>query len=384
MKNIKVLNVVNVYFTLHFFLGNQLSYFTRKGYEIHLGCSPHPRLEEFAQLHGCKSVAIEISKQFTIRKDLIALYKLWKYIRLHRFDVVCGHTPKGGLLSMIASFLAGTKKRIYFRHGLVYETAGGLKNVVLKTAERVASLLATKVVCVSPYLVERSISDKLTPKRKMLLLGYGSCNGIDAIGQFNPANLNMADVKTLRDKLGLKDSDFVIGFVGRMVPDKGVYEILKAFEIICTVNDRCKLLLIGPLGERDKLPDDELDDIKSNPKILWLGLIEEQMEYYYALMDIFVLPTHREGLGVSILEAQAMGVPALTTSHTGSRDAIVDGQTGFYVKIDAKDIADKVGLYLHDTKLKEMHGRNAREFILNVFKQKIVWDDIENKLYLHS
>lgn len=381
MSNTKILNVVNVFFTLPFFLGNQLSYFTRKGYEIHLGCSPHPKLEEFAAQHNCKSVAIEISKHFTVRKDVIAAYQLWKYIRKQQFDVVCGHTPKGGLLSMTAAFFAGTKKRIYFRHGLVYETASGLKKAVLKTAERIASLFATKVVCVSPYLIERSVTDKLTPRGKMTLLGNGSCNGIDSVGQFNPDNLNTEVQDKLRNKVGLKETDFVIGFVGRMVPDKGVYEVLRSFEKICVGNYNCKLLLVGPLGERDKLDADELNEIRSNPKIIWLGLVEERMEYYYALMDVFVLPTHREGLGVSILEAQSMGIPALTTSHTGSRDAIVDGQTGFYIKLDAEDIAQKVNRYMRDSQLLKTHSRNAREYIINTYNQHIVWDDIENKLY---
>ncbi len=139
-----ILNVVNVYFTLPYFLGNQIKFFTRQGHNIHVICSPSDKLKLYADNQGCKYSEIKIDRRINPLSDIISVVLLWKYIRKNNFDIVVGHTPKAGLLAMLAARLAGVKKRVFFRHGLNYETATGIKRSILIFCEKITSRLSTK------------------------------------------------------------------------------------------------------------------------------------------------------------------------------------------------------------------------------------------------
>lgn len=379
----KILNVTNIFFTLPYFFGNQLSHFTKKGYDISLVCSPDENLKSFAEKHECHWKEIFVPRVIAPKQDLACLWQLYKFMRKENFDIVCGHTPVGGLLAICAAWLCGVKKRVFFRHGLVYETSKGMKRKLLMGAEKLVSRLATQVVCVSPYLIERSVQDGLTPRNKMVLLGNGSCNGIDAVGVFNPKVLDTSKMDEIRKKWGVPKDAFVIGYTGRMVQDKGIEELVAAFKRIEEKYPKTILLLVGMLEERDAVNPETVNEIKTNPRIIHTGLVLGNMEYYYAMMDVLVLCTHREGLGSALLEAAAMGVPTLTTSHTGSCDAIKENVTGMFVTMnDANSIVEKVSMYIENEELRQKHGRQGRQFILDGFQQELVWDDIEKKVYL--
>lgn len=382
-KKPKILNVSNIFFTLPYFFGEQLSHFTKKGYDISLVCCPDENLKPFAEKHSCHYKEIYVPRVIAPKQDLTCLWQLWLYIRKEKFDIVCGHTPVGGLLAVCAAWLCGVKTRVFFRHGLVYETSKGIKRILLIEAEKLASRLATKVVCVSPYLIERSVADGLTKKEKIVLLHNGSCNGIDARGVFNRKVLDAEKVTEIRKKWNVPKDTFIIGYTGRMVQDKGVEELVSAFKSINAKYPKTILLLVGMLEERDALTPETVQEIKSNPSIIHTGLVLDNMPYYYAMMDVLVLCTHREGLGSVLLEAAAMEVPTLTTNHTGSRDAVCENKTGMFVKIgDANSIVEKVSMYIEDEALRKKHGIQGREFILQNFQQELVWDDIEKKIYL--
>lgn len=376
----KILNSTNIFFTIPYFFGNQLKYFTDKGHEIHLSCSPSPQVSGYAQSHGCKYVEIAISRRFDMAQDLKSLRNLIVYIRKNKFDIVSGHTPKAGMLTMLASKLTGTKKRIYFRHGLVYETAHGLARQILIWSERLASFCATDVVCVSPYLIERSLSDNLTKRSKLTILNRGSCTGIDAANYFNPDKCDSNQVKSIRKKLAIPEDAFTIGFVGRMVRDKGVVELIDAYKRLDNSDTNLRLLLVGPLESRDGLPEDAIYEIENNPRIIHVGLVEDNINLYYSIMDLFVMPTHREGLGVALLEAQAMRIPVLTTSHSGARDAILPNVTGRFINMDSDSIKRQIEVYMSDPQLRIEHGRAGRDFIIKNFSEELIWREIE-KLY---
>lgn len=379
----KILNVSNIFFTLPYFFGNQLSHFTKKGYEISLVCSPDENLKPFAEKHGCHYKEIFVPRIIAPKQDLIALWNLYHYMRDEHFDIVCGHTPVGGLLAICAAYIAGVKKRVFFRHGLVYETSHGVKRKILIGAEWLASKLATKVVCVSPYLIERSVADNITPREKMVLFNNGSCNGIDAMGKFNPETLSKGKLKTIRAKWQIPKDAFVIGYTGRLVQDKGIEELVTAFRHINVKYPKAYLLLVGVLEERDAITSETIKEIRNNSHIIHTGLILGEMEYYYAIMDVLVLCTHREGFGSALIEAAAMSVPTLTTSHTGSKDAVRENVTGMFVIMNNADsIVEKVKQYIEDDELRMRHGKQGRQFVIDNFQQEIVWNEIEKKIYL--
>lgn len=371
-----ILHVVNIYFTLPYFIGDQFKYFADKGHKLFVACSDSEYLDDYAAKQGFNYVSTPITRSISIKDDLISIKTICKYIKDNKIDVVVGHTPKGGLLAMIAARICGVTKRIYFRHGLVYETSKGFKRMVLKSIDKIASKCATQIVCVSPSVLKKSIEDHLAPADKQMILGrYGTCNGVDTINQFNPDIIDADRVNKLRIKYGIKSSDKVIGYSGRLVRDKGIIELVEAFEQL-SVKD-IKLLLVGMFEDRDSLPEIIKQRILDNPKIIYTGFINGGMEYFYSMMDVYVLPSFREGFPTGVLEAQAMGIPVITTRVTGCCDAIMDGKTGLFAKNESKDLKEKMESILLN---KSIYGVNGRNWVVRNFDSRIIWKEIE-KLY---
>lgn len=376
-----ILHVVNIYFVIPYFLGDQLLFFREKGYKEYIICSPSDEIKHYAKSHLFNYKEVSIERKISIWKDFKAILSTCRYIHKENITIVTGHTPKGALIAMIASFIMGTPIRIYFRHGLVYETATGFKRKLLVWMDRLTSKLATKIVCVSSSICKKSIEDHLNPFNKQLLLSKGTCNGID-ISKFNRTTLNEEQVRVLKNKLGLDKYTFVIGFTGRLVRDKGIIELVQAFKILSQRYDKVALLLVGMLEERDALPIEIIEYIRMNPAIISTSYVENsKIEYYYALMDVFVLPSYREGFPTSILEASSMQLPVVTTKVTGCIDAIIKDETGTFVENDSLDITRAIEKYAINKELRKKHGSNGRKFVEKNFDQHLIWNEIE-KLYL--
>lgn len=378
MKNI--LHVVNIDFVIPYFLGEQLNYMTKRGYKIHLICSPSEYLKPLSIKYNFFYEEIPILRQFSFFTDFCSIIKICICIRKNKINIINGHTPKAGLLAMCAGFFMRVPKRIYFRHGLLYETSHGLKKVIFILSEKFASLLATKVVCVSPYLIERSIRDRLSSPTKLHLLYKGSCNGVDVYNKFNPVNVSIESKRLLRLKYNLPLDAWIIGYTGRLVKDKGIVELVEAFELLQKKYSKIYLLLVGPEEERDKLPLKTKHAMKCDNRIILTGLIENNIEYYYAIMNVLILPTHREGFGTSILEASSMQIPVVTTDFTGSRDAIVNGVTGLYTDGTPLSLVNKIEILYNDREYAINLGIQGRRFVEDNFEQQLVWKEIE-KLY---
>lgn len=375
-----VLHVVNISFVIPYFLGKQFLYFKEKGYEEYVICSPSKELEELSQIYNFNFREVEILRKISILKDFRAVFQTANYIKKKQIDIVVGHTPKGALVAMLAACLMKVPTRIYIRHGLVYETSKGFKRKLLVSMDRLAALLATKVICVSPSVYKRSLEDKLNAESKQCILSRGTCNGID-IERFCREKINVDFLTELKKDLGLKQSDFVIGFTGRLVRDKGIIELVQAFQKLQVRYSNLILLLVGMLEERDALPDDIVDCIIYNDNIINTGYVKNsEIEYYYALMDIFVLPSYREGFPTSVLEASAMKIPIITTKVTGCVDSIIENETGIFVEHNSNDLMEKIDTMYRDQDQRACLGINGRNFVIDNFEQHIIWRDIE-KLY---
>lgn len=376
----KVLHIVNISFVIPYFLGEQLLYFQEKGYKEFIICSPSEELFSFSQTYHFDYREVEISRKFSIIKDLKAIYLATRFIKQNQIDVVVGHTPKGALIAMIASYIMKIPTRIYFRHGLVYETSTGLKRNILISIDRLTSKLASKIVCVSPSVCKKSIEDNLNTVSKQVLLSKGTCNGIN-INKFCRTNINTEKLNILKQKLGIGKTDFVIGFTGRLVKDKGIIDLTDAFKKLQKKHTNIILLLVGMLEERDSLPSHIVNIIKQNSSIINTGYIENSLiEYYYALMNVFALPSYREGFPTSVLEASSMELPIITTRETGCIDSILENQTGVFVEHSSSSIENAIELFYDNKDLCTNYGKKGRIFIENNFSQHIIWNEIE-KLY---
>lgn len=376
----KILHVVNISFVIPYFLGKQLKWFTEKGNKEFVICSDSDELKDFSERYSFSYRAIDVLRKISIKKDIKAVKETVKYIREINADVVTGHTPKGGLIAMLAAYITHVPVRIYFRHGLVYETSHGFKRSLLINIDRLASKLATKIVCVSPSVARRSIEDGLNPESKQVVLAHGTCNGID-VERFCRDAFNVEATDVLKKQLGIDEGDFIIGFAGRLVRDKGIVELIRAYQAIRKQHQNVKLMLVGMLEIRDALPEDVVKTIKEDKGIISTGYVGyATIEQYYALMDVFVLPSYREGFPTSVLEASAMEIPVITTRATGCCDSILDGETGIFVNHDEKDLEQALQRLYDDPSLRENMGKAGRKFVEDNFRQDIVWKEIE-KLY---
>lgn len=372
-----ILHVVNIYFVLPYFIGEQFRYFAGKGHRMNVVCSESEYLAEYAEKMGFDYIKTPINRSISISQDFSSIRNICRFIRRKKVDIVVGHTPKGALLAMIAATLCRVPGRIYFRHGLVYETSHGLKRFILKSVDRVASLCATKIVCVSPSVLRRSIEDKLAPAKKQLILGHGTCNGVDTKEHFNPDKIDAACLNELRAKYGISKDNFVIGYSGRLVRDKGIIELVRAFDSLKDA-ENCRLLLVGMFEERDALPEDVKERILNDPRIIFTGFINGGMEYFYALMNVYVLPSYREGFPTGVLEAQSMAKPVITTRVTGCCDSILDGVTGLFSDNTPEDLAAKIDAVRLNHAI---DGRNGRNWVTENFDSRLIWKEIEKKLY---
>jgi glycosyltransferase involved in cell wall biosynthesis len=372
----KILHVVNISFVIPYYFGDQIKYFNKKKYKVHIVCSPAANLISLSNKFRFIPKEIKISRKINISSDIIAFFQLFFYIRKHKFNTVIGHTPKAALLSLMASFLNNVPNRIYFRHGLMYETSTGIKKFILLFIERLTSYLSTKVICVSQSVLNISITQKLSKPTKIILLNAGTCNGIETEFIFNRTKLDLNRIEELKTQLKVKKDDIIIGFVGRLAKDKGIKELIEAWEILKYNYKNIKLLLIGPIEERDSIENDLIFKIHNDNTIITIGFVEET-NYYYSLMNIFILPSYREGFPTVVLEASSMELPIITTKATGCIDSILEGKTGLFCNINSISIARSIEYYINNENICKSHGINGRKFVIENFNQEKIWHKLE-------
>jgi len=305
-------------------LRDRLRTLREAGFRVTLVSSPGELLTRTAAEQGVESVAIPMQREIALVADLIALVRLcWLLWRL-RPQMTEFSTPKAGLLGSIAALLVRVPARVYFLRGLKLEACTGIKFRILLEAERIAAACSHSVLCNSQSLLRQALVLGVAPESKLRLLGNGSSNGVD-IERFHPGP------DSLRTRLGFARDAEVVGFVGRLTRDKGIPELVEAFDAILTAKPNAHLLLVGWFdASEDALGDAVQARIESHPRIHLTGFVADTAPYYRA-MDVMVLPTHREGVPNAVLEAAATGVPVVTTLATGSCDAVVPEVTGLLI-----------------------------------------------------
>ena len=215
--------------------------------------------------------------------------------------------------------------------------------------------------------------------QKQVVIGHGTCNGIDTKNKFNPSLVSDEERFQIKRNLGLSEKDFVVGFCGRIVRDKGIIELSKAIEILAKrhPNKSIKLLVIGAFEKRDAVPQITANFLQTSPLVKFTGrVLFNEIQKYYTPMNVIVLPSYREGFGLVTAEAGAMGVPAIVSRSTGCLDSIVEGQTGLYTDIDPNDIADKIEFFFNE-EFSHKLGVQAHEHVVKYYEQQ---DVIKNTL----
>ncbi|MEZ3577979.1 MAG: glycosyltransferase family 4 protein [Muribaculaceae bacterium] len=374
MKSLHVFTVISTPIS---FFDEQFKFLSTHGQQICVVSSSEED-STFSERNSITYRQIDIKRKISPFSDVKVIVSLVRLIRQEKFDIVVGHTPKGAMVAMIAAKLAGVKTRIYYRHGLIYTTATGLKRTIFKTVERLTALLATNIINVSPSLCQLAVKDKLNSDAKQTVIGCGTCGGIDTIDTFNPAKVSVDTVSALRHTLGIPDGAFVVGFCGRLCHDKGIIELIDGFELFKQAHPEidARLLLVGPYDARDILPQYIKDEIESNPLIIAPGAVSHHyLPNYYSLMDVFVFPSYREGFGMTVIEASAMRLPILVSRSHGCVDSIREDVTGRYIDLTPESIATSL-IEMLNPELRQRLGDAGRDFVTVNFERTAMWPKI--------
>jgi lipopolysaccharide/colanic/teichoic acid biosynthesis glycosyltransferase/glycosyltransferase involved in cell wall biosynthesis len=349
------------------FLRQQVRYMRSKGLDVHVLSSPGESLERFAAEQQVVAHAVSMSRRITPWRDLVALWRLVRVLRRVRPHIVHGHTPKGGLLAMIAAWWCGVPVRIYHIHGLPLMTAAGLWRRLLRWTEKTACFFARGVLCVSTSVREVAIAERLCPEDKIRVLLNGSIDGVDA-GRFDRTQLPAATRMRIREEQNIPPDAIVLGFVGRIVRDKGFVELAEAWRRLREERPDIHLLLVGAAEPQDPIPADVEVSLRDDPRVHRAGVVRD-MPRLYAAMDVVVLPTYREGFPVVPLEAAAMELPVVATRIPGCVDAIEEGVTGTLVPPrDVSALSEALRRYLHNPALRSRHGREGRQRVVRDFR----------------
>jgi glycosyltransferase involved in cell wall biosynthesis len=340
-------------------LGGRLRTLREAGFRVTLVSSPGELLTRMAAQEGVESVAISMRREIAPFADFVSLVRLWWLLYRLKPKMTEFSTPKAGLLGTIAGMLCGVPARVYFLRGLKLETCTGVKRRILRVAERLAAACSHVVLCNSDSLRNQALALGVASESKLRLLGSGSSNGVD-VERFHPGPCG------LRERLGLPPVVPVVGFVGRLTRDKGLPELIEAFDAILAAEPDAHLLLVGWFdAAEDALGDDLRSRIKKHPRIHLTGFVADTAPYY-RVMDVMVLPTWREGFPNVVLEAAATGIPVVTTLATGSRDAVVPEVTGLLIPPGYPvAISEAVLQLLRDPKLRCRMGKAARAWVLD-------------------
>lgn len=302
---------------------------SEEGMEVHFASSGGPNLEA---LSGAVSTHIlPTERQPSPLRDLRSLWLWFSLIGSVKPDLVLTGTPKTSLLGMVAARLMGVPVRIYFNMGLRLETASGIGAKALLALERLTASCATAVLAVSDSIEKRLIELRISVPEKVTVVGAGSVNGVD-LSQFRPAH-DAQETRELREASGLDPCVPTVGFVGRMTTDKGIAELRDALVALRESGQDVQALLVG--GAEDELGASVVDDLRARDiRVAAPGHVADPAPYMRE-MDVFCLPSYREGFGSVLLEAQASGVPVVATAVTGVVNVIEDGVTG--VLVPARD-----------------------------------------------
>lgn len=365
----KFLIVTTVPMSLFFFKG-QVGKLKSK-FNIEVVSSPDEGLQKFCSKENVKGHPIRMSREISILNDVKSLFKLFQLFKRIKPDVVHGNTPKGGNLSMIAGWLTGVPVRIYCIHGLRYQGASGFKRKLLKFMERVSCRFATQVMTVS-FGVKDLIKQENITSKEVCVIWNGSVNGIDT-DHFSPNKVNSSNLK---EEFGIKPTDIVFGFVGRLVKDKGVNELIESFVHINKNYPNTKLLLVGDFEAADPILVGTKKEIETNSNIIFGGW-QQDIRPFLKIMNIFTFPSYREGFGISLMEAAAMNVPAISSNITGCNEIIKDGYNGKLVQSKSVIELQKAMKFLLDNP-NVVSGMAAvsRQYVFDRYDQKQLWNKI--------
>ena len=371
----KMVRITTVPVSLLVLLGDQLQ-FMSDHFDITAVSASGPELQKLEQKHGIRTKAIEMTRKITPLKDLTALRKLYRLLKDEKPQIVHTHTPKAGLLGMIAAKLAGVPIRLHTVAGMPLLEATGVKRKLLELTERITSACATHVYPNSEVMKDIICEHKYCEPSKMKVIGHGSSNGVNT-RHFDPALYTEAANQEKRREWGIAPDDLVYLFIGRIVKDKGITELVKAFKKISQHNQRVKLLLVGPFErDLDPLDADIEKEIETNPSIIWTGF-QSDVRPFFAISDLFVFPSYREGFPNVVMQAGSMSIPSIVSDINGCNEIIEEGKNGVIVPVkDVKSLQRAMESLTNNAQLRHQMAETCRDLVVSRYDQQYVMNEL--------
>jgi len=371
----KLIRVTTVPISLDILLSGQLNYM-QSFYDVIAVSSEDDYLKEIGTKENVETFTVEMSRKITPILDLIAVIKLFLFLKKEKPLIVHSHTPKAGILTMIAAKCAGVPIRMHTVAGLPLMETKGLKRTVLESVEKLTYSCATMVYPNSKGLYDFIIANKFTNQRKIKIIANGSSNGIDTT-HFAPEQVSQSLQQILKTKLQIQRDDFVLVFVGRLVGDKGINEVVQAFKQITKNNLNVKLLLVGMYEKNlDPLHESTHEEINTNKNIIFAGF-QKDIRPYLAISNALVFASYREGFPNVVLQAGAMGLPSIVTDINGCNEIIINEKNGIIIPVKNSEAIEKAVLrMIYEKDFFASLQSNAREMIRSRYEQKLIWESI--------
>ncbi|MDX1412680.1 MAG: glycosyltransferase family 4 protein [Candidatus Promineifilaceae bacterium] len=379
MAQVKIAYITTIDMSLHYLLLNQLLDLQKEGFEV-FGISTYGEHVPVIESNGIHHITVPISRNFSPLADLLSLLRLYRVLRRERFSLVHTHTPKPGLIGQLAARLAFVPVVFNTIHGYYFhENTPRFQRLFYKSIEKFAARLSSLVFFVNQEDMEIAKSEKICSDDKMKLLGPGGI-GID-ISRLNRESVSSACIEKIRNTLDIQKDTPVVGFVGRLVQEKGVLELLQAARIVHNSIPEVHFLIIGPIDEEksDAVSPEMAEQYGVSEFCIFTG-VRHDIPNLMALMNVLVLPSHREGFPVVPMEASAMGIPCVVTDIRGCREAVEHNRNGLLVPLgNVEALAAAIEKLLCDKKLAQRMGSEGRKMAEKRFNEQIVFANVKNE-----
>lgn len=372
----KILRITTITHSLHLLLRGQLKFLKQNGYKVYVASNTSDEVKFIESNEGVKHFSIPFTRKFNPFYDLLSLYYTIRLINYLKPDIVHTHSPKAGIVGMLAAFICNVPVKLHTVAGLPLMETKGLKMKILIYIEKLTYKLADYVLPNSYNLlsyIQKNIYSKSNNKLKVI--GHGSSNGIN-LNYFNQESFDTAYIKEKKKELGIRNTDVVISFVGRLVSYKGINELIESFLDLNIIYTNLKLVLVGPLEPLNPLKIENLKILDQNKNIISVGH-QDDIRPYLIMSQIFAFPSYREGFPQSLMQAAAMNLCCIATDINGCNEIIEDEKTGFLIKPKDKNaLYEKLHYLIKNESLIKKIGGNARKNMELKFEQEEFWDSI--------
>lgn len=372
MSREKLIRITTIPLSLEKLLEGQLGYM-QQFFDVTGIAAEKERLEKYGANEGVATHHIALTREITPIKDLKAVYKLYTFLRKERPAIVHTHTPKAGIVGMMAAYFARVPNRLHTVAGLPLLEASGFKRIVLNAVEKLTYRFATGIYPNSNGLRQIIIEENFTSPTKLKVLGQGSSNGIDT-SYFSSEIFTESQNIQKRKELNIPDDDFVFVFVGRIVRDKGINELVEAFARVQRKHPNCTLLLVGPFeDDLDPVSEETRTTINTHQKIITVGY-QADVRPFFAISNALVFPSYREGFPNVVMQAGAMGLPAIVSNINGCNEIISESVNGFIVEPkQITPLENAMTTVLTDKAKYKTLQSNVRAEIVSRYERKHMW-----------